>query len=279
VLLVRSVDPSVAEALGYVRSCRPEYLHVVTPGKTVRADLQRSWETFGGSTSLEALGGGSVLGAIRGYIRRLEVGPDDFVTVMIPEHIRGNIVSYLVGSRELVRLKASLLREPHVVVTDVPVLEDPAAAPSPPRPLIPRGTVTLLFVSAINDVTVRAVNYAHTLGAGMTRAVYFDLNPEQANRLEVAWFDAGFEIPLDIVEAPFRDLTNPMLSEVRRYTSRPDTLVNVVIPEVLVSHWWQFPLHNQSALFIKRLFLSEERVVLTSVPYVLSREPDPARVR
>jgi amino acid transporter len=278
VLLVRGVDASVAEALGYVRSCRPEYLHVVTPGKTVPPELQLSWEAFGGSTRLEALGGRSILGAIRGYVRNLDVGPDDFVTVMIPEHIRGNLVSYLVGSRELVKLKASLLREPHVVVTDVPVLEDPAA-PSVPRPLIPRRTVTLLFVSAVNDVTVRAINYAHTLGAGMTRAVYFDLNPEQANRLEMAWFDAGFEIPLDIVEAPFRDLTNPMLSEVRRYTSRPDTIVNVIVPEVLVSRWWQLPLHNQSALFIKRLFLSEERVVLTSVPYVLSREPEPARVR
>jgi hypothetical protein len=158
------------------------------------------------------------------------------------------------------------------------VVEEPAA-PSVPRPLIPRRTVTLLFISAVNDVTIRAVNYAHTLGADTTRAIYFDLNPEQAHRLEETWFDSQFDITLDIVEAPFRDLTTPMLSEVRRYSSRPDTLVNVVIPEVLVSHWWQLPLHNQSGLFIKRLFLSEERVILTSVPYVLSREPEPARVR
>jgi hypothetical protein len=113
----------------------------------------------------------------------------------------------------------------------------------------------------------------------VTRAIYFDLDPEQAHRLEEAWFDAGLEIPLDIVEAPFRDLSSPMLSEVRRYSTRPDTLVNVVIPEVLVSHWWQLPLHNQSALFIKRLFLAEERVVLTSVPYALGREPEPPSVR
>ena len=45
-------------------------------------------------------------------------------------------------------------------------------------------------------------------------------------------------IPLDIVEAPFRDLTRPTLEEVRRFTSRPGTLVIVVLPEFVVSRWW-----------------------------------------
>ena len=76
-------------------------------------------------------------------------------------------------------------------------------------------------------------------------------------------------IPLDIVEAPFRDLTGPMLEEVRRFTVRADTVVNVVIPEFLVNKWRHLLLHNQNALFIKRLFLFEERAVLTSVPFPL----------
>ena len=71
------------------------------------------------------------------------------------------------------------------------------------------------------------------------------------------------------MEAPFRDLTAPMLEEVRRFSTDPGTVVNVIVPEVLVSHWWQFPLHNQNALFIKQLFLFEDRVVLTSVPMLV----------
>ena len=47
-------------------------------------------------------------------------------------------------------------------------------------------------------------------------------------------------------------------------------MVNVVLPEVIVSNWRHLPLHNQNALFIKRLFLFEDRVVLTSVPYQVS---------
>ena len=91
------------------------------------------------------------------------------------------------------------------------------------------------------------------------------------------WFDARLEIPLDVVEAPFRDLTIPMLDEVRRYSARGDTIVNVIVPEVIVTKWWQLPLHNQNALFIKRLFLREPNVVLTSVPFVAADQSGSAR--
>lgn len=93
--------------------------------------------------------------------------------------------------------------------------------------------------------------------------------------MQEEWGEAGMRIPLDIVEAPFRDLTGPMLDEVRRFTARPGTQVLVVIPEFIVSKWRHLLLHNQNALFVKRLFLFEPNVVLSSVPYVLGeREPE-----
>ena len=39
--------------------------------------------------------------------------------------------------------------------------------------------------------------------------------------------------------------------------------------ELIVSHWWERILHNQRALYLKRLLLFEERVILASVPYRL----------
>jgi hypothetical protein len=97
------------------------------------------------------------------------------------------------------------------------------------------------------------------------------------SEIQERWVDEGMRIPLDIVEAPFRDLTRPMLEEVRRFTSKPGTLVMVVLPELIVSQSWHFLLHNQNALFVKRLFLFEPNVILSSVPYVLGdREPETA---
>jgi hypothetical protein len=69
-----------------------------------------------------------------------------------------------------------------------------------------------------------------------------------------------------------------MLEEVRRFTSRPGTIVLVVVPELIVRKWRHHLLHSQNALFVKRLFLFEPNVILSSVPYVLEDEPEPAAV-
>ena len=57
--------------------------------------------------------------------------------------------------------------------------------------------------------------------------------------------------------------------EVRRITSRPDSLCSVVLPEIVVAKRRYLLLHGQSGLFVKRLLLYEPRVVLSSVPFRL----------
>jgi hypothetical protein len=239
----------------------------------VAPEIQARWRAFVGPgiPDLLPIPVGSPIAGIRSVIGGIDRRPDDFVTVVVPELLRPQrLISYLVRNRDLVRLKAGLLRTSGVVVTDVPVaLTRDAPSGAGGKPLIPRRTVTLVFVSSVNDVSVRAVNYASTLDATATRAVYFDLDPDDPLSIGEDWFNAVQGVPLDIVEAPFRDLSTPMLEEVRRYTRRPGTIVNVVIPEYIVAKWWQLPLHGQTALFVKRLFLYEERVVLSSVAYQL----------
>ena len=70
-----------------------------------------------------------------------------------------------------------------------------------------------------------------------------------------------------MVEAPFRDLTEPLLHEIREQTRRGDTVVTVVLPELIPAHWWENLLHNQTALGLKRTLLFEPGVVVTSVPF------------
>jgi len=283
VLVVRDLDAATAEALGAIRSIRPTELRIVHPVEEPDGDvpfeLQDRWRAFAGGTSrLEPLpiGTGSLLNALRTYVTRLNRAPEDFVNVVIPEIVQSSLLRYLLGRTQLVRLKAGLLREPHIVVTDVPVMI-PEGEPSTgaARPLIPARTVALVFVASVNDATKRAVNYAETLEASETRAIYFELDPDSVSEIQERWVDEGMRVPLDIVEAPFRDLTRPMLEEVRRFTSKPGTLVMVVLPELIVSQSWHFLLHNQNALFVKRLFLFEPNVILSSVPYVLGdRDPE-----
>jgi hypothetical protein len=43
--------------------------------------------------------------------------------------------------------------------------------------------------------------------------------------------------------------------------------ITVVIPEFVVSKWYEHLLHNQSALFLKGKLLFRENTVVISVPY------------
>ena len=47
-------------------------------------------------------------------------------------------------------------------------------------------------------------------------------------------------------------------------------MVTVVLPELVPRHWWESLLHNQTALFFKRVLLFEPGVVVTSVPFHLA---------
>jgi hypothetical protein len=191
--------------------------------------------------------------------------------VVVPEAVVGqSLTRYVLGHRDLVRLKAGLLRERGIAVTDVPVL---VSDREPPRAIglavTPLRTVALVFVSAVHDASIRAVNYARSLHALETKAVYFALDHEVVEHVIDDWFERQPGIDLDIVDAPFRDLTGPMLEEVRRHTFTPNTLVSLVIPELIPRRATHHLLHRQTALFVKRLFLFEPNVVLTSVPYHL----------
>ncbi|MEX0991230.1 MAG: APC family permease [Actinomycetota bacterium] len=276
VLLVTGFGSATAEALGYIRSFRPQDLHVVyVHERGSAADLQRRWADFApGAPELELIPGkrGGLLSAVRGYVRAIERDDRDFVTVVIPETVKERMSLYVIRKRRLIRLKAGLLKEPNVVVTDAPVVSGTEErAQIDGQPLIPQRTQALVFISSVNDATTRAVNYALTLRASETRAIHFALDPEGTGELLEEWAECGFTVPLEIVEAPFRDLTGPMLKEVRKVTKRPDTLAAVVIPEFLLPTWRHELLHNQNALFVKRLFLYEPRVVLSSVPFVLDK--------
>jgi amino acid transporter len=284
VLVIRGLDAAAAEAVGVVRSIRPTELHILHPtDDPIPPDLHQRWREFSmNAQPLEALPlrNDSLLDALKRYVRGIDRAPEDFVNVVIPEVVHGSLLGYLFRRAGLVRLKAGLLRERNIVVTDVPVLiQDGTPVGVDARPLVPERTVALSFVSGVNDATIRAANYAETLEASETRAIYFDLDPDATHRMPEEWGDGGMRIPLDIVEAPFRDLAGPMLDEVRRFTSRPGTLVIVVVPEFIVSKWRHLLLHNQNALFVKRLFLFEPNVVLSSVPFVLSPTAEPTEAR
>jgi hypothetical protein len=160
-------------------------------------------------------------------------------------------------------LKLRLLAEPGVVVADVPALAGTNEAP-------PERAVVRVLVSGVNASSMRAVNYARTLGIADTRAVTFAFSEEEGEAIRSEWSRHGPRIPLEIDDAPYRDIGTPLRAYLRSLTEDGRTEVVVVMPELVVRGLSRV-LHNQRALYLKRLLLFEPRVILASVPYQLMR--------
>jgi hypothetical protein len=86
--------------------------------------------------------------------------------------------------------------------------------------------------------------------------------------MQFEWAALPTDLPLEIDEAPYRDIGDPLLAYVRALTADPDTVLVAILPEVVVGGLRRV-LHNRQALYVKRMLLFEPRVILSAVPYQL----------
>jgi hypothetical protein len=118
---------------------------------------------------------------------------------------------------------------------------------------------------------IDALQYARTLSPS-AKAIYVELDTERTRRLEEKWVAHGLGVPLVVLTSPYRSLIGPLLEYIDHLQSRgTNRVVTIVIPEFLPARWWQHLLHNQTALLIKGALLLRKNVVVTDVPYHLSR--------
>lgn len=139
------------------------------------------------------------------------------------------------------------------------------------RPPMPRRNIVLIPISGVNRAVVRAVDYARSR-PGEVRAVLVDTAPEETARIEIQWAQWGCGVNLVVLPSPYRSILGSILDYVEEILEKePDTWVTVVLPEILPARWWQNILHNQRALLLKASLLFKDRVILTDVPFHLTR--------
>jgi amino acid transporter len=265
VLYVESADAALQEALGYARQIAGHGFRAIhVPGARSDPGIRARFRILTDiNPDLEVLD--SDLGrpeAVIDYLWSLPRGESNFVTVVIPELFHRRTLLAAAARRTELALKLRLLREPGVVITDVPVLAGDGHLP------LPQHAACRLLVSGAHAASLRAANYASTLGLDDTKALFFAFDTEESERMRAEWFATGIRVPLEIEEAPFRDIGDPLLASLREITVDPEAVAVVIMPELIFSGPQRL-LHNQRALYIKRLLLFEPRVILTSVPYRL----------
>jgi hypothetical protein len=149
-----------------------------------------------------------------------------------------------------------------------------AMTPGPGGITLPSRIHAVVLVSQLLKPTLQALTYARATRPDSLTALTVATDPEETDRLEQEWLQRDIPIPLTVIDAPYRDITSPVLEYVKGLrTDNPRTLVVVYIPEYVVGHFWEQALHNQSALRLKTRLLFQRGVMVTNVPWHLSSSP------
>jgi len=129
----------------------------------------------------------------------------------------------------------------------------------------------LVPIGGVQRAVVEALRYAETLSDDV-RAVYVDVDTVGTENVQRDWQTWGGRVKLVILPSPFRSLMEPLLEYIEQVEAeRANDYVTVILPEFVPAKWWQHVFHNQRALLIKGALLFRPNLVVTSVPYHLSR--------
>jgi hypothetical protein len=77
---------------------------------------------------------------------------------------------------------------------------------------------------------------------------------------------------LILLSSPYRFVIMPLVEYILKIEhDHPDRQIAVLVPELVVKHWWQAPLHNQRAQLLKLLLLvrGNEHIMVINIPWYL----------
>jgi amino acid transporter len=137
--------------------------------------------------------------------------------------------------------------------------------------ILPSRVHTIVLVSKLHKPTLQALAYARATRPSTLEALTVAIDPDEAKALQEDWERRKIQVPLKVLDSPFREITKPVVDYVQSLRKQsPRDLVTVFVPEYVVGKWWEQLLHNQSALRLRTRLRFTSGVVVTSVPYLLA---------
>ncbi|BAU04366.1 amino acid permease-associated region [Fischerella sp. NIES-3754] len=127
----------------------------------------------------------------------------------------------------------------------------------------------VVLVGQLHKGTVKALDYARSMADEIV-AVHVDIGFTDREQLQQQWQQLESDIPLVILDSPYRSIVTPLAEFVSEYeTQHPNVFTTVIIPVFVTRHWWEDLLHNQTSLFLRRALRNKHSSVVTSVRYYL----------
>jgi amino acid transporter len=141
-----------------------------------------------------------------------------------------------------------------------------AAIPQPNR-----HNRVIIPIPGVNRAVVQALNVARTMAKDI-RAVYISDDPAAGERIREEWAQAVPDVPLVLVESPYRAIIAPLVAYLdvldRSWPEDEKQPIDfVLIPEYVARNWWERMLYNQAAKQLRATLLGRPRTVVLNVPY------------
>lgn len=125
-------------------------------------------------------------------------------------------------------------------------------------------------IDSLNAMVVNALRYAKSLGPNV-EAFHVETFIGEADKLRHKWELLNTDVPLIVKHSPFREVVGPLIEyiESEEHASQPGDMITVLLPQFIVTKWWNLTLHNNTSVFIANALFRERNIVVSVLPFYL----------
>ena len=132
------------------------------------------------------------------------------------------------------------------------------------------GDHAIVLVGRLQKPTLKALDYAIAARHVSLEAVHCSIDDEQTRLLKKQWKQMKIEVPLRVIQSPYRDISFPLIKYIKkRRESHGSEVVTVYMPQFIVGHWWESLLHNHKSRRIRHKLVLCHGVTIALVPWLL----------
>lgn len=201
---------------------------------------------------------------------------DETLTVMLPEITEVSPYGRLLHNPMILHLKARLFFRPAIVVTNLTHRASEQPLAQQPEEMRHRFIVP---IAELDRPSLQSLAYARSISPYVT-AAHVAMDEQEVETVQEKWerlqkhLAPEEETSLVVIESPYRSLLRPLLAYIDTvHANYPEDTLTIILPEFVVAHWWEIPLHNQTAFQLKTALLSRSGIVVTDIPQHLRKEP------
>ncbi len=138
---------------------------------------------------------------------------------------------------------------------------------------LPSRVHAIVYVERVRRPAVRALSYARAGRPSTIEALTVNNDRAALEIVKKRWYALGIPVPLSVIDSPYRNTVDAVVSYIRRRRKKsPRDILVVYLPEFVVEHWWQRLLHRRTVRRLKRALLHEPGVMTATVPWAMHED-------